>query len=176
MTLQEVLTVLKANKKLVIGVIIALVTTIVLVYYNKYKCKEVPKTASDSASASDSDNVDADDKDKSQHMSHLNKNIILKPSYMILFTSETCGHCVNFQPTWDKLKEKYNNTGKGVHLTEFTYQNNLSEFKKNNIDRTPTIGYLPSNMDGASGTIETKDIYNGPMTFKDISKFIDNKL
>jgi thiol-disulfide isomerase/thioredoxin len=76
-----------------------------------------------------------------------------------LFKAEWCGHCQNFKPTWNKIK----NNMKGVDFVEYDSDLNKSEIQQWDIKGYPTIMVK-------NGLTATE--YNGKREQADFEKFI----
>jgi len=104
------------NKYLLITVIILLLIVVYFIYRYVYKYENVEKY----------------DIDKT-----------LTPKYIIkLYYAEWCGHCNNFRPIWEKLKEKYNTQ---IRFEEMNCTNSKPDLSI--IDGYPTIIVLNQNGD-----------------------------
>ena len=54
---------------------------------------------------------------------------------LVLYKTDRCGHCVNFTPTWEKLKQQ----GLNTQFETVDCDKQKGECWKNKVDGTPTI-------------------------------------
>lgn len=92
---------------------------------------------------------------------------------LFLFKSKNCGHCRNFQPTWDKLITDSNVDGNKVEYLSYDATNPIDQPIMNaaSIQGYPTIIFKVDQKD-SSYTRE----YNGRRTIEDITKFMKSEL
>ncbi len=81
---------------------------------------------------------------------------------IILFKADWCGHCTNFKPTWDKVKEIYN---KKFNFIVYDADKQKDKFEEYKVDAFPTV--LVKN---GSNIIP----YNGERSIEEISNFLNN--
>ena len=85
---------------------------------------------------------------------------------LYLFKANWCGHCKNFIPEWDKLKEDSNLNNK-VEFITMDSEKNATEIKEWEIKGFPTLILKKGN-----DAIE----YNDNRSYKDIVKFINKNI
>jgi len=87
------------------------------------------------------------------------------PAKLILFKSETCGHCKNFIPTWEELKKRL---GEVIQFEEHEAGQVPELAQKYGINSVPKIFLLV----GSSQPVE----FTGGRTVEEITKFLQEKL
>jgi thiol-disulfide isomerase/thioredoxin len=85
-----------------------------------------------------------------KYLKYKNKYCLLKKQYLeslktqqtgggqikvMLFKSDTCGHCKTFKPIWDAVTKKYHN----LKFIVYDYMKDESVMKEYNIEGFPTI-------------------------------------
>ena len=79
---------------------------------------------------------------------------------IILYKSSTCGHCINFMPTWKALQNKYNNKYEFI-----TWDATENKDKFDDIMGVPTIKISDNGV--------TRE-YNGDRSLESLTELLDN--
>jgi glutaredoxin len=82
-----------------------------------------------------------------------------------LYKADWCGHCKNFQETWEKIQE-YCKT-KNVDCETFTDPEQAKEISKAGVSGFPTIMFEQNNI---------KEKHSGSRDYDDLIKIIDEKI
>ena len=81
---------------------------------------------------------------------------------ILLFKAEWCGHCIKLKPTWEKIKEKFNNK---FNFITYDSDKDTKMFEKYNVEAFPTIII----QDG-----EHKKEYDGPRDYESLESLFKN--
>lgn len=86
---------------------------------------------------------------------------------LLFFTLEGCGHCENMKPTWDLLKQNYNDNGY-IKLIQVKAKDNQDLVQKYKVTGFPTLLYVKDE--------ELVNEYNGDRTYEDLVKFLKHSM
>jgi thioredoxin-like negative regulator of GroEL len=81
---------------------------------------------------------------------------------IILFKADWCGHCVKLKPTWEKVKEQFNNK---FNFITYDADKDTKIFQQYKVDAFPTIVI----QDG-----EHKKEYDGPRDMNSLISLFNN--
>lgn len=82
---------------------------------------------------------------------------------LILFKADWCGHCKQFMPVWNQIKDKYNNQN-SINIKTFDADSDKSKLQEYNIQGFPTLLLVNNNK-----VIE----YNGDRDLTSVNDFIN---
>jgi thioredoxin-related protein len=93
-----------------------------------------------------------------------------KPYSLVFFYMDTCPHCVDFKPIWQKFRTSFEGTDKAtkVCIGEAS-ANNESFLEKYNVSSFPTVLLIPSNGDSPIP-------FNSERTVEELQTFIDQNV
>ena len=83
-----------------------------------------------------------------------------------LFSSDSCGHCKNFQSTWDKFKNK---NGHRMKIEQFKAGENADLMTKHKVDGFPTVRLYKEGMSGPH------EEYSGDRSLESLEAFISKE-
>ena len=99
---------------------------------------------------------------KKNNLEQYGGNLQEKPT-LVLFKAEWCGHCRNFKPTWEAMKNSLTN----VEFKTYDADKDEVEMSKYGVEGFPTII-----LENDNKTIE----YNGDRTVDNIIHFVNENL
>jgi thiol-disulfide isomerase/thioredoxin len=132
--------------------------------YLKYKVKYLKLKNQIGGNQSDNNQSDSyqSDNNKSNNNKSDNNQSDNKKIDVILFKSDSCGHCINFLPTWKTLQKKFVGNSKYNFIT-YDSKINKDKFEENNINSIPEI-YLKKG--------KLTEYYSGGRDYKSIFDYL----
>lgn len=95
------------------------------------------------------------------------QKMVPKDFKLYYFYHPSCIHCKQFMPTWERIKEYYQNNHKTIHTIDVTKPENENLRFYYDVDKYPTIILTTANK-----SVE----YNGNRTMEDIIRFVANNV
>lgn len=108
------------NKTLLIIFFIALAVVIIMMFnYKNSNCVKIKTNLTNLTNSKDpTESIESLNSNESTKINELNK--------ITLYYTNRCGHCKQFKPEWNIVKNKYKNTNKGLTFVEINCDENSS--------------------------------------------------